>query len=151
MHRSRTPLSERAFQILVIDDNEGDARLFEEAWAECKVVEAKVATLKQSKDSIVYLRGLEPYANAALPDIVLLDYKMPVDGGIALTEIKGDPEYMHLPVIVFTGSVDRKDYFEAYQRGANCCYHKPDNLDDWMSLVNHLAEHWFVRAVLPRR
>ena len=150
MQRSQSSISERVVQILVIEDNEGDARLFQEAWAECNIVEAKIAVLKESRDAIVYLRGVAPYANAPLPDLVLLDYKMPVDGGIALTEIKGDPEYMHIPVIVFTGSVDRRDYFEAYQRKANCCYHKPNNLDEWMSLVNQIAEHWFVHAVLPQ-
>ena len=91
MQARATPEGERVFQILVIDDNEGDARLFQEAWAECKLVNATVSLLKDSKDAIVYLRGVEPYTNAAVPDLVLLDYKMPVDGGIALTEIKAVP------------------------------------------------------------
>lgn len=151
MKVSEAPDGTRVFQILVIDDNEGDARLFQEAWGECKVVNATVAILKESKDAIVYLRGVEPYSNTAVPDLILLDYKMPVDGGIALNEIKGDPDYMHIPIIVFSGSVDRKDYFDAYQRRANCCYRKPNDLDAWMKLICYLAEHWLVQAVLPRR
>ena len=151
MQRPATSSPDRVFEVLVIDDNEADARLFQEAWAECRVVSTNISILKNSKDAIVYLRGVEPYKNTAVPDLILLDYKMPVNGGIALTEIKGDPDYMHIPMLVLSGSVDRKDYFEAYQRRANICYEKPNDLDGWISLVNHLAEHWFVRAVLPRR
>lgn len=148
-HRHGPP--ERIFEILVIDDNPADARLFQEAWAECKRVKTHTAVLHDSKDAIVYLRGIHPYTKSAIPDLVVIDYKMPIDGGIALSEIKGDPDYMHLPVIVFSGSEDIGDYFEAYRRGANCCYQKRHDLDGLIDLVDHLAENWFIRAVLPRR
>jgi CheY-like chemotaxis protein len=151
MPRSRLAKPNRIFQILVIDDNPADARLLEEAWTECKAVDSRVAMLHKTKDAIIYLRGIDPYSNVAVPDLVLLDYKMPVDGGIALTEIKGDPDYMHIPVVVFSGSEDIQDYYDAYQRRANCCFRKPNDLDELIELINHIAEHWFLRAVLPRR
>ncbi|HYZ86360.1 MAG TPA: response regulator [Bryobacteraceae bacterium] len=144
------PSHERTFEILLIEDNEADARLMKIAWAECAVVGSHVSLLQNSKDAIVYLRRAEPYTSAVRPDLIILDYKMPVDGGIALTEIKADPDYLHLPVVVLTGSSNPHDWLDCYRRHANCVYRKPSTLDDWFRLINHVAEHWFRCTVLPQ-
>jgi two-component system, chemotaxis family, response regulator Rcp1 len=145
------PQIERQFEILVIDDNKAEAELFRQAWAECRTVKTNVSLLHDSRAAIVYLRSAPPYEKVPKPDLVMVDYKMPVDGGIALTEIKGDPDYLNTPVIVVSGSDDPRDYFDAYQRHANCCFRKPGNFDELLSLVELIAETWLRRAILPRR
>lgn len=141
--------SEREFEILVIEDHAADARLMREAWQNCSKVRSRIRVLEDSKDAIVYLRCAPPYEDAVRPDLVLLDYKMPVDGGIALTEIKGDPDYLQIPVLVVTGSTDAQDILDAYRRHANCVYGKPLYLDDWISLVSNIADHWFGQILRP--
>jgi CheY-like chemotaxis protein len=114
-------------EVLVIDDNPGDAQLIRLAWAECSVVTSNISVLTETRDAIKYLRGVDPYEDSRIPDLILLDYKMPLNGGLALTDIKGDPDYLYLPVLVFTRSSNPEDYLEAYRRGANCCFRKTSN------------------------
>jgi|SRR5690242_19765701 len=141
---------ERPWRVLIIEDNDADAMLLKLAWEQCTVVQAELSFLEDSRDAIKFLRGAEPYVRpTAPPELILLDYKMPVDGGIALIEIKGDPDFLHIPVVVLTGSDNPRDFLDSYRRGANCCYKKPFGLNAHMKLVCEIAEHWFHKVTLP--
>jgi CheY-like chemotaxis protein len=143
--------ADRVYEILLIDDSPGDALLVKEAWAHCSLVRSHVSVLADSRAAIVYLRGALEYTDipSPRPDLILLDYKMPVNGGIALTEIKGDPDYMMIPVIVLTGSRSPKDLADIYARGANACHIKRDDLDGLFELVRQVAEYWLLRVAPP--
>ena len=143
--------AERIFEILVIDDNEADAQFIRHAWSECKDLRANVTILKECRDALKYIRGAEAYKNSAKPDLVMLDYRHPLNGGLALTEIKGDPDYTHIPVVVLSGSSNPKDYFEAYQRHANICFQKPNDMDEFVHIVCLVGDAYLKKAVLPKR
>lgn len=136
-------------RILVIDDNPGDLKLVRLSWSQCPDVLVHLSHLEETRDAIKFLRAVEPYRDCVLPDLILLDYKMPLDGGLALVDIKGDPDFRHLPVLVYTASANPEDYLDAYRRGANCCFRKPVDLDSYFNLICHIADHWLRRAVLP--
>lgn len=140
------PKSDRVFNILVIDDNPADGVMLRHAWSECKDVQADVTVIQDSRSAMPYLRG----GASRTPDLVMLDYKHPLNGGLTLAEIKSDPELNHLPVIVLSGSSDPNDYLEAYRRHANICFRKPMDADDFISLVCQVADTWLVKAVLSR-
>ena len=149
--RTEGKKSDKTFEILIIEDNRADARLIADAWEQCEVVDANTSVLEDSRAAIPYLRnGMEfTDANNPRPDLILLDYKMPTDGGVALTEIKGDPDYMDIPVIVITGSHNPEDIRQIYLRRANCCFQKPMDLEGIHDLVCDIARHWLLRAMLP--
>ena len=143
--------ADKAFEILIIEDNPADARLIVDAWEQCGIVKAKTSVLEDSRAAIPYLRnGMEfEQADNPRPDLIFLDYKMPTDGGVALIEIKGDPDYMDIPVIVITGSHDPEDIRQIYLRRANCCFQKPMELKAIHDLVCDIAQHWLKRSILP--
>jgi CheY-like chemotaxis protein len=143
--------SDRIFEILVIDDNEADAQFIRHAWTECADVRTNVTILKNARDALPYIRGAAPYHNTARPDLVMLDYRHPLNGGLALTEIKGDPDYSHVPVVVLSGSSNPRDYFEAYQRHANICFKKPLDVQEYIDLVCLVGDTYLKKAILPRR
>jgi two-component system response regulator len=142
--------SDRIYEILVIDDNEADAQFLKHAWSECPDVKTNITILKDARDALRYVRGAEPFKNTARPDLVILDYKHPLNGGLALNEIKGDPDYLHLPVIVLSGSSNPRDYYDAYQRHANICFKKPNDVQEYIDLVCLVGDAYFKKAVLPR-
>lgn len=145
------PDNERIYEILVIDDNEADAQFIKHAWSECSDLQTNVTILKNSRDALPYIRGASGFRNTTKPDLVMLDYRHPLNGGLALSDIKGDPDYMHLPIIVLSGSSNPKDYFEAYQRHANVCFRKPIDVQEYIDLVCLVGDTYLKRAVLPRR
>lgn len=143
--------SGRIYDILVIEDNPADARLLEIAWAECPVAQTRVQTLELTKDVLLYLRGGEPYHDRPhpVPDLIMLDYVMPIDGGLSLVQLKGDPVIQVIPVIVLTGAPTPDILREVYQRHANACLAKPHDLPGFLDLICFVAEHWLKRVVLP--
>lgn len=140
-------------EILVIEDNPAEAELIQEAWRRCQTIESHVSVIQDSRAAIVYLRGQLEYAGQPhpRPHLVLVDYIMPVDGGIALTELKGDPEFRTIPIVALTASRNPRDHLQIYERSANCCFLKPDSLQAYFELICYLAEFWLKRAVPPPR
>jgi CheY-like chemotaxis protein len=143
--------NEKVFHILIIEDDRAYARLLINAWSGCDRVKTKTYVLEDSRAALPFLMNQLEYegANNPRPHIILLDYKMPVDGGIALTTLKGEPNFMDIPVIVLTGSQDPVDLRHIYLRRANCCFHKPLGWDELQQLIVLIADHWLLRAVLP--
>ena len=77
----------------------------------------------------------------AVPSVVLLDIEMPVmDGLSALQAIRQDPEWHHLPVLIFSGNTDEHSVREARRLGASDYLVKgTTTLKDVVRRVHHYA------------
>jgi CheY-like chemotaxis protein len=141
-------MPEETHKILLVEDNESDVVLFKTALERCPVP-TQCEVLHESDQIAKLLYKAPPHENAFTPDLIVVDYKMPIDGGIALTEVKASPDFMHLPIIVLTGSPNPKDHRDAYLRHANICFRKPTNLTQYLDLVCFMMDLWFKRACRP--
>ena len=137
------------FELLLIEDSLADAQILQEALTTCGGIGAKchVTLLTDSRDAIPFLR--EPERITRKPNLIVLDYKMPIDGGLALVALKGDPAFLHIPVVAVTGVTSPKEICDIYQRGANCCYHKPSDLDGYEQLARMITDHWLTKICVP--
>jgi|SRR5579871_1550731 len=126
-------MADRRFHILLVEDNVGEAQLIEQILPDCQLIgrDCQLKTIVNPREVIPFLRS--PEAHGYVPDLVILDYIMPIDGGLTLVELKGDPKFLHIPVVVLTGLRDPLAICDVYRRGANCCYHKPSRLAEWES------------------
>lgn len=91
--------------------------------------------------------GLRP------PLIVLLDIDLPPHYGLDLLRSirsSANPQIKVLPVIVFSGSVDKDEIWKAYALGANSFITKPLTWDRTCRLVELLEAFW-CSARLPWR
>jgi len=137
-------------EILLAEDNPGDARLTVEGFKDAKVMN-NITVVEDGKDALAYLRHEGPYADVALPDLILLDLNMPKkDGREVLAEIKADEELRHIPVLVFTISNAEKDILEAYNLQASAFITKPIDLDEFITVVKSLEEFWLTIVKLPQ-
>lgn len=126
--------------------------MLQDRFRECSAgqnLRCNIRWLANATDVIPYLRS--PEMTAYRPDLFILDYKMPIDGGRALAELKGDPDYLHIPLVVVTGSHSPLDLLDVHRRGANCCYHKPDDLEGFDHLVDLMCRHWLKEACRPHQ
>ena len=143
-------MNERAIEILLVEDNPGDARLTIEALKEAKV-RNHLTHLSDGAAALAYLRQTDPYTQAPRPDLILLDLNLPrKDGREVLAEIKADENLRRIPVVVLTTSQAEEDILRAYHLNANCYVTKPMGLDQFMKVVKSIEEFWLTIVKLPK-
>ena len=143
-------MSERQIQILLVEDNSGDARLTLEALKETTLYN-KLQHVVDGVEALAYLRREGRHAHAARPDLILLDLNLPrKDGREVLAEIKADQELRRIPVVVLTTSQSEEDISKAYDLNANCYVAKPVDLDHFIKVVRIIEEFWLTIVKLPQ-
>ena len=141
----------REIEILLVEDNPGDARLTKEALAEGKVLN-HMSVVEDGVFALAYLRKEGQFANARRPDIILLDLNLPrMDGRELLAIIKVEPDLKRIPVVVLTTSKAEEDIFKSYDLHANCFITKPVDLEQFINVVRSIEEFWFTVVKLPEK
>lgn len=140
----------KPIEILLVEDNPADARLTLEGFKDAKV-KNQITVVEDGVEALAYLRGEGAYANATLPDLILLDLNMPKKNGReVLAEIKADERLRRIPVLVFTVSSANKDIMEAYNLHASAFISKPIDFDEFLRIVRSLTEFWLTIVKLPQ-
>ena len=139
----------KPIEILLAEDNPGDARLTLEGFKDAKI-RNNITVVEDGIEAMAYLRHQGPYADVALPDLVLLDLNMPKKGGReVLADMKADEALKQIPVLVFTISTAEKDILEAYHLQASAFITKPIDLDEFIRVVKSMTEFWLTVVKLP--
>jgi chemotaxis family two-component system response regulator Rcp1 len=142
-------MDSRTIEILLVEDNPGDARLTLEAFKEGKVLN-HLTVMRDGVEALAYLRKEGAYAGARTPDLILLDLNLPRKSGReVLSEIKVDPRLMTIPVVVLTTSADEQDVARAYSEHANCYITKPVDLEQFLRVVHSIESFWLTLVRLP--
>jgi two-component system, chemotaxis family, response regulator Rcp1 len=139
------------FDILLVEDNPGDARLAQEALKEGRMA-SRLKVVVDGVEAMTYLRREGAFNEAPRPNLVLLDLNLPrKDGRQVLAEMKADPELRRIPVVVLTTSQAEQDILRSYDLHANCYITKPVDLDRFISVVRSIEEYWCSVVTLPSR
>lgn len=139
----------RPAELLLVEDNPGDVRLTVEALKEGRVLN-HLTVVKDGEEAIAALRRQGQYADAARPDLILLDLNLPKKSGMeVLAEIKEDPDLRQIPVVVLTTSQAEQDVLGTYSRHANCYIVKPVDLNQFMNVVQSIRSFWLAVVLLP--
>ena len=125
----------KSIDILLVEDNPGDARLAREALKDAKV-KNNIYHVEDGAEAMDFLKRRGAHAGAVRPDLVLLDLNLPKkDGRQVLAEVKSDPELKRIPVVVLTISKDEEDVLRSYNLHANCFITKPIELEVLQKLL----------------
>lgn len=135
--------------ILLVEDNPGDVQLTRQALAEGSGTSV-LHVVDDGEKAINFLRREGAFADAARPDLILLDLNLPrVKGMEVLEQVKADPDLRRIPIVVLTSSEAPRDIDDAYRLHANCYVAKPANLDQYFSLIQRLENFWLETVLLP--
>lgn len=138
--------------ILVAEDDADDRFLLETAFAE-KGYQEKLTFVENGVELMEYLRNLHPddqKKESALPGFILLDLNMPKkDGREVLKEIKEDPLFKKIPVIVFTTTKNENEVNRCYELGANTYVVKPVGFESLLQTIEDIRSYWFKTAQIP--
>ena len=148
MRSTQTPL--RPAEVLLVEDNPGDARLTLEALKDGKVLN-RVSVVPDGVEAMAFLRRQGPYADVPRPNLILLALNLPKkDGREVLAEVKAAPDLKRIPVVILTTSQAEEDIARTYNLHANCYVTKPVDLDKFLEVVRSIEDFWLAFVQLPK-
>jgi CheY-like chemotaxis protein len=138
--------------VLLAEDREDDVLLIRNAFARAHIPNP-LYIVRDGDEVISYLKGTGKFANRAeypLPDLLLLDLKMPRTNGFeVLSWIRSQPSLAALRVLVLTSSDELRDVNQAYNLGANSFLVKPHDFEDFIELSRIIQEYWLHVSKTP--
>ncbi len=139
----------KPIDILLVEDNPGDARLTEEALQEGKFTN-NLFVVQDGIEALEFLRRQGDHTDAPRPDLILLDLNLPrKDGREVLAEIKDDEQLKTIPVVVLTTSRDYDDINKAYDLNCNCYIAKPVDFEQFFEAIESIDNFWLTVVTLP--
>jgi two-component system response regulator len=126
--------------ILLVEDNADDEQLTLRAMRQSEVPNI-IRVARDGAEALDQLFGA--HAGSRLPDLVLLDLKLPKVSGLeVLQKIRGEDKTSGLPIVVLTSSDEERDIVESYNLGANSYIRKPVDFDEFIDAVRQLGVYW---------
>ena len=139
---SHRPVGDRV--ILLVEDNPRDAELTTRALQKSHLLNP-VVVARDGVEALDYLFARGAFTGRSLPQLILLDLKLPkIDGLEVLQALRLDERTQHLPVVILTSSVEEQDLMSGYRLGANSYVRKPVDFAQFADAVRHLGLYWLV-------
>lgn len=138
--------------ILMADDDPDDRSLTREAFEENHLAN-DLRFVEDGEELLDYLYCRGKYADpesAPRPGIILLDLNMPrKDGREALEELKRDPQFRGIRVVIMTTSKAEEDVLRSYNLSATSYITKPVTFERLVEVIRALGKYWLEIVELP--
>lgn len=140
--------------ILIVEDNADDELLTIRALKKNNIANA-IVVVRDGEQALDYLFCKNEWSSRdinQLPQVVLLDLKLPkIDGLEVLEAIRKHTATAILPVVILTSSSEDEDIVKGYRLGANSFIRKPVNFTDFVEAVGRLGLYWMLLNECPHR
>lgn len=129
-------------RILLAEDNPGDVYLVRLA-LEQSGLDFTLVEVTDGEQAVQYLNSVREDETAQAPAFVLLDLNLPrVDGKNVLEHLKTIPKCLQTRAIVLTSSEYPADRADVDRLGADCYFHKPQDLEAFLKLGDLVVSMW---------
>src|SRR5687768_16826276 len=118
-----------SIHVILAEDDGDDSMLFSTA-TDLLSLSTMLSLAEDGEMLMRLLNGKVP------PTVIFLDLRMPrLNGQQCLKEIRGRPEFAHIPIIIFTELNDQSHIDECYNNGANYYIVKPDSFEGLLKVL----------------
>ena len=131
---------------LLVEDDPKDVYLVQDVFK--RTGHGRLQVVEDGQEAIDYLTGQGVFANRLkhpMPDVILLDMKMPRVNGLEFLKWlrRESPNSLHLlPVVVMSSSNHPKEVGKAYELGVNSYLIKPINWQEFQDRITALNLFW---------
>lgn len=130
--------------ILLVEDNADDEQLTLRAMRQSDVPNL-IRVARDGAEALDRILNSDP-----LPDLVLLDLKLPKLSGLEVLErLRSDERTKSLPVVILTSSDEERDILKSYDLGANSYVRKPVDFTEFIDAVRQLGVYWLTMNRVP--
>ena len=132
--------------ILLVEDNGDDEALMLRALKKNGIAN-EIIVARDGAEALEYLLGTgnDPENKIELPELILLDLKLPkIDGLEVLRRLRTDERTQYVPVVVLTTSSEQRDIVDSYDLGANSYVTKPVDFNEFMEATRQLGTYWLL-------
>ena len=131
--------AQQPVSIIMIEDDEGHARLIEKNIRRAGISN-KLTHFLDGTSALEYLFNAPEGPAHNGPAMVLLDLNLPdMSGTDILTKIKSDPRLHRTPVVVLTTTDDKVEIARCYDLGCNVYITKPVNYESFSDAIRQLG------------
>lgn len=143
---------DNSLKILLVEDNQAHADMILRSFEDNRIAN-KIIHVNDGEKALDYLFQRGEYSSdskESLPDLVLLDLRLPkIDGLQVLDEIKSSEDLSSIPVVILTTSAADLDVAKAYKRHANSFLIKPVDFASFTKMMDDLGYYWLVANHRP--
>ena len=138
-------MTNKPFTLLHVEDDPNDILLVQRALKKTNAP-VQIHAVNDGDSALAYLVGQDHFADrekSPLPDLVLLDLKMPRKSGLeVLGWIREQSALKRIIVVVFTSSKHDQDIIRAYELGANSYLVKPVGFESLLDTMKEVIHYW---------
>jgi len=134
-------MNARPVSIVMIEDDEGHARLIERNIRRAGV-NNEIVSFRNGTDGLTYLLGADGSGeeSSSRSMLILLDLNLPDMTGVdILAKVKSNPHTRRSPVIILTTTDDEREIKRCYDLGANVYITKPVNYESFANAIQQLG------------
>lgn len=143
-------MEQRVPTVLLVEDDEDHAVLITRCFEELGL--ARISWTDDGEKALDYLLRRGIYAGSEIPDLILIDLRLPkLDGHQLLERIKDCEELTAVPKIVLSSSSNLPDVSRAYRNSANSYLVKPLGFEEFKRMIKILGDYWLGYNVACRR
>jgi CheY-like chemotaxis protein len=123
--------------VLMADDDDDDCLLARDAF-QVSGIPGLIHFVGDGMELLNFISG-----SPTLPSIILLDLNMPrKNGHQTLKEIKSNPSFKRIPIVILTTSLEEDDKSFCRKEGAVSFITKPSSFGEWVEIMRSLTDKW---------
>jgi two-component system response regulator len=140
-------MNQPAMTVMLVEDDAAHAEITTRNLALFREQLRDVVHVSDGQAALDYLLGEAP---GALPDLILLDLRLPrVDGFEVLRQVKAVERLRTIPIVVLTTSDAETDVRSAYDVGASGYLVKPIDFQQFVAMMRAFGTFWLAHNRLP--
>lgn len=134
---------EEVIDILLVEPNPGDTRLFTENFKDAKLLNT-IHSVSDGESALDFVHQRGEYEEMPPPDVILLEPQLPGKSGMdVLSELNNEPALSGIPVVVLTSSAVGEEIVKSHDLEAEFYVQKPVEPEDFIRFVHSIEEFWF--------